>query len=92
MNIRDGQRFTLSLEQNAQRSKTIPQTYGYVRGDDSARRDALRRVCSPRLARSDAVSSCEGKARCAYAARTGRSSRRATAQTNPALNVRYVLR
>ena len=30
INIRDGQRFTLSLEQDAQRSKIIPQTYGYV--------------------------------------------------------------
>jgi len=30
VNIRDGRRFTLSLEQDAQRSKIIPQTYGYV--------------------------------------------------------------
>ena len=30
VNIRDGRRFTLSLEQDAPRSKIIPQTYGYV--------------------------------------------------------------
>jgi hypothetical protein len=30
VNVRDGRAFTLALEQDAQRSKVIPQTYGYV--------------------------------------------------------------